>query len=55
MVEPKDMITMNRLLTPAYRQSLEDIVQHFLETKGEKVQGDHLFSEENIQMITQNL
>ena len=54
MVEPNDMITMNRLLTPAYRQSLEDIVQHFLETKGEKVQGDHLFSEENIEMITQH-
>ncbi len=54
MVEPKDMISMNRLLDKSYRTSLENVVQHFFETEGEKVQGDHLFSEENIKMITQH-
>jgi isocitrate lyase len=54
MTEPSNFITMNRLLEKGYRQSLESIVGTFLEHEGEKVQGDHLFSEENIQKITQH-
>tara|TARA_B110000008_G_scaffold169015_1_gene168833 strand:+ start:2209 stop:5541 length:3333 start_codon:yes stop_codon:yes gene_type:complete len=55
MTEPSNFITMNRLLEKGYRKSLESIVRTFLEREGEKVQGDHLFSEENIQKITQHI
>ena len=55
MLEPSKVITMNRLLEKGYRKSLENIVKTFLETEGERVQGDHLFSEENIQKITQHV
>ena len=55
MLEPSNFITMNRLLEKGYRSSLEDIVRRFLENEGEKVQGDHLFSEDNIQKITQHV
>ena len=54
MMDPRNFITMNRLLDRSYRGQLEEIVKHFLETEGEKVQGDHLFLEENIKMITQH-
>jgi malate synthase len=55
MCEPSNAITMNRLLEKGYRQSLENIVKKFLENEGERVQGDHLFLEENIQKITQHI
>ena len=54
MMDPRNFITMNRLLDRSYRGQLEEIVKHFLATEGEKVQGDHLFLEENIKMITQH-
>ena len=53
MSEPSNFITMNRLFEKGYRETLENSVRHFLETEGHVVQGDHLFSDKNIQKITQ--
>ena len=54
MTEPADFVSMNRLLDFSYRNSVEDIVDNYLKTNGSKVQGDHLFSKENIKLITQH-
>lgn len=55
MTEPSNFVSMNRLLDYSYRSSVEDIVDHYLKHRGgSRVQGDHMFSKENVKLITQH-
>lgn len=47
-----DVTVMNRLLTSSYSSVFEDSIRNFISNHGEEVQGDKLFTDENIKNIS---
>lgn len=50
---PSEYLTMNRFLSSSYRDVINTIVKDYFISEGERVQGDHLISDENVKIITQ--
>ena len=48
----EDFLTMNRILDPAYIDGLQDIVRKTIIKEGSDICGDHLFTNKNIDKIT---
>ena len=54
MLEPSNYISMNRLLDNSYRPILNNIIKEYLSNECSTVKGDHLFTNKNIEDITQH-
>lgn len=53
MTEPCSPLTMNRFISKSYRDVFEGYVHDFFTKDASKVQGDHLISDKDVQIISQ--